>query len=72
MNTNNTYRDINELIAKYLSGEIRKEEQEALDSWMLEKPENRKAFEEYEKIWKKTKEAKPVEIVDVNAAWKRF
>ncbi|RLD54632.1 MAG: hypothetical protein DRJ05_14275 [Bacteroidetes bacterium] len=72
MNTNNTYRDIEGLITRHLSGEILMAEQEALDLWLLEKQENRKAFEEYEKIWRKTKDAKPVEKVDVNAAWQRF
>ena len=72
MNTNNTYRDIEGLITRHLSGEILKAEQEALDLWLSEKLENRKVFEEFEKVWKKAKDAKPVEKVDVNAAWQRF
>ena len=72
MNANNTYQDIENLITKHLSGEILKAEQEALDLWLSEKLENRKAFEEYEKVWKKAKDAKPVEKVDVTAAWQRF
>jgi ferric-dicitrate binding protein FerR (iron transport regulator) len=72
MNTNNTNKDIEWLIAKHLSGEIQKPEQGVLDSWLSESAENQKAFEEYKKVWEKTKDASPVERVDVNAAWKRF
>jgi ferric-dicitrate binding protein FerR (iron transport regulator) len=72
MNTNNSNKDIERLIAKHLSGEIQKPEQGFLDSWLSESAENQKAFEDYKKVWEKTKDAKPVEKVDVNTAWKRF
>ncbi len=72
MNTNNSHKDIEGLIAKHLSGELLKEEQDVLDVWLSESPGNQRALEEYRKVWEKTKKAQPLEQVDVNAAWKRF
>lgn len=72
MGTNNINKDIERLIAKHLSGEIQKPEKEVLDSWLAENPENQKAFGEYRKVWEKAKDARAIETVDINAAWKRF
>lgn len=42
----------NKLLARYLSGNCSAEEQERVEQWIAQDPENKKKLDEYKRIWK--------------------
>jgi transmembrane sensor len=62
-------KDIDALIAKYLSGEANPEEAMLLDDWKLARVENVNYFESYERIYY----GQSLELnIDKNASWQHF
>ncbi|MBC7776559.1 MAG: FecR domain-containing protein [Phycisphaerae bacterium] len=61
--------DIDELIAKHLTGEMAAEEQALLEKWLVESPDNRQYFDQMQRLWQKSdlgKRAlsKPLDVED--------
>ena len=66
-------QDLHEqLILKFLSGTITPEEQQELRAWLDEKPENRREFEEYQKVWGLSAASKEVADFQGRQEWKKL
>lgn len=65
--------DIDERIAKHLTGEITPEEQAGLEKWLGESSENGRYFEQMRRLWQQSDLAKPelAREIDVEAALQR-
>jgi len=63
--------DYLELMFRTLEAEATAAEQQALQQWLNETPENRKWFAEMEKIWQAARSQTPKYIPDVNVAWQK-
>jgi transmembrane sensor len=61
-----------DLLVKYLLGEVTKEEIELVDGWIALNDANRKHFEHFKLIWQESKKLEAVSIVNVDEAWERF
>lgn len=61
-----------ELLVKYLLGEITPEEQAAVKEWIDENDSNRRYFEQFQLIWDKSRLFAATSTVNENAAWLRF
>lgn len=60
------------LLIKYLLKEASTEESLAVKSWIGASKENKKYFDDFCWVWKKSKEIANAEEVDVDEAWERF
>lgn len=61
-----------DLIARKLAGEASSGEKKKLESWINEKDEHRKIFEEYSRLWEKSRDIKRLERIDIDKEWERF
>lgn len=70
----NNNQHINDtLLAKFLSGETKKDEQKMIMSWLEEKEENRKHLDQLEKLWLESGKLKPRPIfVNKALAWTKL
>jgi len=48
---NNEYKEIEELLSRYLSGDLSDDERTKIDEWRIETPENEAYFQEIMKAW---------------------
>ena len=71
MNTNNRNIDI-ELISRFLSKEIRQDDEQKLKIWVESSEENQKLFEEYKSIWEEMDKVSSVASMDLDAEWKNL
>ncbi|SFS49038.1 FecR family protein [Lutibacter maritimus] len=61
-----------QLIQDYLLKEISDNDFMLLKSWIYEKPENKKIFEEYLLLYKKTREIAFIEKIDIKNSWEKI
>ncbi|RYE12851.1 MAG: hypothetical protein EOP51_30805, partial [Sphingobacteriales bacterium] len=61
-----------DLLVKYLLGEVNTEEITLVDQWVAESKANKKHFEHFKLIWQESKKLEAKSTVDVDAAWGRF
>jgi ferric-dicitrate binding protein FerR (iron transport regulator) len=61
-----------ELLVKYLLGEITPEEQVTVKDWISANDTNRRYFEQFQLIWDKSRVLAATSTVNENAAWLRF
>ena len=61
-----------ELLVRYLLGEITPEEQATVNEWIGENDANRRYFEQFQLIWDKSRLLAATSTVNENAAWLRF
>ena len=47
-------RQVERLMVKAIAGEISEDEQQILDSWIMQSPENEKEFDAYKSLWEKS------------------
>lgn len=66
MKTRQYYID---MIVRYLSGDLNKDEKVKLESWMEEKASNRKLFDDYKRIWDNLGRVSDIAQVDVLKEW---
>lgn len=64
--------DYNKLISLHLSGEISREDEQALQQWLAAAPENRAVFAKLEKIWRAYQPREPDDIPDRELVWSRL
>lgn len=65
--------DMNDdLLVKYLLGELSERETRDVEDWILATPENRRYFEHFKLIWEQSRELIPRRQVNEDLAWKRF
>ena len=60
-----------ELVAKFLDGETNAQENSELEAWLAQSEENRKAFEESKKAFKKTDAYYRLNRFNANPAWEK-
>jgi len=63
--------DYLEWMFRTLEAEATEAEQQALQQWLNEAPENRKLFAEVEKIWQAARSQTPKSVPNVHAAWQK-
>lgn len=63
---------IDDLLVKYLAGEITPEEEKVLNQWISEGAGNRKYYNDFRLIWEKSIDLAAKSALDENEAWKRF
>ena len=61
-----------ELITRFLANETSQEENQIIDNWRKEKPENEVLFKEYETIWANLVKAKGKTSIDINQEWEKI
>ena len=66
---NNSYLNIEDLVAKHLAGESTPAEDAMLNKWMEESEDNRQYFMQLEKLFKESAAANAIVDVDTDAAW---
>jgi ferric-dicitrate binding protein FerR (iron transport regulator) len=66
------YHIDDDLLVKHLLGEASPEEEKAVTEWMNESATHREYYNQFRKIWDKSKTLDAESTVDVNKAWKRF
>jgi transmembrane sensor len=69
---NKNYDDIDDLIAKYFSGEASSEESAVVEAWRNENPTNQKQFDQYKTILLKASENRSDHKFDTDAAWNKL
>jgi len=69
MNEDSTYRPNEELILKYLSGNVSTSEIAELEAWVAADAEHRAQFMELRKVWMLGAMADGSEAIDIDAAW---
>lgn len=72
MDTNNTYGNIDELLARFFDGNASQDENTLIEKWKSESKENLKLFEDYLRIWESSSKIHNAEAVNVDKAWRRF
>lgn len=60
------------LIIKSLSGSLSPEEQQELRVWMDESPENRREYEDYQKVWQLSNPLNEIQDFQTSAEWKKL
>ena len=68
----NNYLNIEDIIAKHLSQESSKEEEQLLASWLTESESNRNYIKSLEKIYNESASLKITKNVDTDAAWNKL
>ncbi len=68
----NTNIDYNDLIIRYLSGEVTPDEIKLLEHWVLENPDNKKLFNQYRVSWNLANTTKNNNQIDVNAEFNKL
>ncbi|MEX6690406.1 FecR domain-containing protein [Danxiaibacter flavus] len=63
---------IDDLLVKYLAGEITPDEEQVLNQWINEGAENRKYYNDFRLIWEKSLDLAAKSTMDEHEAWKRF
>jgi len=58
-----------DLIVRYLSGEITHDELIRLESWMDDRPANRKLFNDYKRVWESLGKVEDAAKIDVHKEW---
>jgi transmembrane sensor len=66
------YHINNDLLVKYLLGEVSPDEAAAVQEWIAAHPDHQKQFEHFKLIWARSKELAVNSTVDEHAAWERF
>ena len=61
-----------ELLVKYLLGEVSIAERNLVDRWINETPENKKYFTHFQLIWETSKQLVIPSSINADDAWKRF
>ena len=61
-----------ELLVKYLLGEVTIAERNAVDRWINAKPENQKYFNHFQLIWETSKQMVIPSSINADDAWERF
>ena len=61
-----------DLLVKYLLGEVTNEELILVENWIRQSEVNRKHFEHFKLIWQESKKLEAKSNIDVDAAWARF
>jgi transmembrane sensor len=67
MNESLTY--FTDLLSRYFSGEASPEEIQSLSEWVAENNENRKLFEDYQKVWELTEKSVIDHYTDLDGEW---
>lgn len=62
----------NELLVKYLLGEASPPEKDRIEDWMAADPANQHYFDQFRKIWERSRELSLNLNPDEEAAWQRF
>lgn len=62
---------MDELIGKYLAGEVNSSEESEVDAWMNEHPENRKYFDQLKIIFESAASIQEWQQFDTDAAWNK-
>lgn len=61
-----------DLLVKYLLGEVTNDETELVNKWIAQSDNNRKHFEHFKLIWQESKKLEAVSTVNIDDAWERF
>jgi ferric-dicitrate binding protein FerR (iron transport regulator) len=61
-----------EILIKFLLKETSNTESEAVNTWLLAKPENAAYYTQFEKIWNTSKDLQTENTIDENTAWLKF
>ncbi len=61
-----------DLIVKYLLKEATAEEAGRVESWIREKPEHARHYQDFKTIWEESRRLASASSVDVDAAWRTF
>ncbi|MBX2906464.1 MAG: FecR domain-containing protein [Taibaiella sp.] len=61
-----------EMLVKYLLGEVSPRERSSVQAWLEESAANRKYFDDYRLIWDESKKLEGVTTISTEAAWDRF
>ncbi|MCR6718876.1 MAG: hypothetical protein NVV59_00995 [Chitinophagaceae bacterium] len=61
-----------DLLVKYLLGEVSPQEQHQVKSWVEASVDNRKYLESLERVWQQSHQLAMESKVDADAAWLRF
>ena len=64
--------DIDDLIGKYLAGEAGPDESRIVESWVSQKPENKKYFDQVKVIFDRASSITDVQRFDTDAAWNKM
>lgn len=67
-------KHIESIITRKISGEITSEDQHVLDEWLLDKPENKRYYQELHNIYAQAEknETKKIPKIDVSLEWEKF
>jgi len=66
------FNDIDELLAKMLTGEASADEKNQVQQWLGASEENRRYYDHFRLIWEESLQLAATTTVDENAAWQRF
>jgi transmembrane sensor len=61
-----------DLLVKYMLGEATEEERFAVETWINKNAANKKLYDDFETIWRESKQLAAVSTVDENLAWQKF
>jgi len=61
-----------DLLVKYMLGEATEEERFMVETWINKNVANKKLYDDFETIWRESKQLATVSTVDENLAWQKF
>ena len=61
-----------DLLVKYMLGEVNEEERLFIEEWINRSIANKKQYEDFKTIWEESKQLAIVSTIDENAAWQRL
>jgi transmembrane sensor len=68
----NFYNSNDDLLVKYLLGEVSAAERTAVETWLEEDGQHQQYYNQLQQVWAASKNPGTMPEVDENAAWQRF
>lgn len=71
MKNNSKYYNKEELIVRYLSGDLSEIEKQEFETWLNKNPENKNLFEDFKKLWNHSQNLSAIESINVTEDWQK-